>query len=130
MDNKVFNVNGESKEKLIKTMELAFGRETAKSWFFDKEKGLIFYWLLSGRENKSSTDFPSPLDAIRAADTAWDWLQGKEAGSMSCDGWDANADHDGDNGKGFRVYCEDWGHVGDNVYAIIAVRPAYMWYGK
>ena len=27
-------------------------------------------------------------------------------------------------------YIEDWGHVGDDFYAIVAIKPAYMWYGK
>lgn len=39
-------------------------------------------------------------------------------------------DHDGDNGRGFRVYNESWGRVGGDSYAFAAVEPEWAWYGK
>jgi hypothetical protein len=39
-------------------------------------------------------------------------------------------DHDGDNGKGWRVYNEAWTHVGDRWEAFVAIEPEWIWYGK
>jgi len=36
----------------------------------------------------------------------------------------------GDNEKGWRVYCEDWGKIDSDDYAFLAIKPAYIWYGK
>lgn len=131
MDNRVFNVNGTGLGMLRKTIELAFEQEStevAKAWEFKPDKGLILLWTIG--DGIRGTPFPSPIDAQDSAKMAWEWLKSKEAESMTGTGWDANADHDGDNGAGWRVYVEDWGHVGDQTYAICAIRPAVMWYGK
>lgn len=130
MDNKVFNVNGRSKLQLQATLKLAMLDEydkerKAKSWKFDPNKGLILQW-----SNENGTSFPIELSSVMLTEIVWEWLQSKEAKSMLFEGWDANADHDGDNELGFRVYCEDWGHVGGDYSAIIAIRPSYCWYGK
>lgn len=39
-------------------------------------------------------------------------------------------DHDGDNGKGWRVFVEGWGHVADSQSVVFAVQPAWAMYGK
>jgi len=133
MDNKVFNINGRGDELLEKVIELAFIQEwgpespaTVKAWREDKEKGLIFLWTATEDSNK----FPTALNAKQAAGVASAWLQGEFAQEVELDGWDVDCDHDGSNDLGWRVYCEDWGHVGHDSYAIIAIKPAYMWYGK
>lgn len=39
-------------------------------------------------------------------------------------------DHDGDNGRGFRVFTEAWGKVAGHTYAICAIEPVWACYGK
>jgi hypothetical protein len=43
--------------------------------------------------------------------------------------WDRDADHDGDNGPGWRVYTGNWGQVLDSD-TLLAIKPIYLWYGK
>lgn len=130
MDNRVFNVNGRSKEQFKATMKLAFLNEygdmqTAKAWEFIPKKGLVFYWT-----DSKGDKFPVPVSVEGASEIAWEWLQSDQAKEMEFASWDHDADHDGSNDLGFRVYCEDWGHVAGRWEAIVAVRPAYCWYGK
>ena len=58
------------------------------------------------------------------------WLASDEAKQTVKEGWDRDLDHDGSNGPGWRVYCEDWGHVATYSAAICAVKPVWLWYGK
>ena len=131
MDNRIFNVNGTGDELLLKALELALMQEWSKSttmeaWKIDKEKGLILYWHADGE----AIPFPSPLSAEQLLPIVSGFLASKEAKEVTCEGWDADTDHDGCNGFGWRVYCEDWGHIGRDHYAFIAIKPAYIWYGK
>ena len=138
MDNKIFNVNGIGKEMLLMTISLALNnhgfdfenkRPLAKAWKVHPQKGFILMWGI-GSNDKSATQFPVPFADKMTTDVVWDWLQTDEAKNIPLDGWDANAEHDGSNSLGWRVYCEDWGKVDGEDYAIVAIKPAYMWYGK
>lgn len=131
MDNRIFNVNGSELSMLAKTLELAFlqrgERTKAKAWLFDPSRGFIILWT-----NKvGASDLPTPLSASEIAPMVAAWLKGEQANSMPPpEGWDADASHDGDNSEGWRVYCEDWGHVAGVWEAICAVRPVFLWHGK
>lgn len=129
-DNRIFNVNGVEKKHLIHAIRLAFDinndTSTAKSWKFDPKYGLILYWYAEDGTHK----FPVPVSPEAAAEIAFEWLDSEEARNMECKDWDADSDHDGHNGYGWRVYVEDWGHVGGSHCALCAVRPAHVWYGK
>jgi len=131
MDNQIFNVNGEDEKTLNKALNLVFNQDgfaqTCIAWEEDKEKGLILLWHPKG-ENVSK--LPSAMNADQVTPIVWSWLLGDFAKSMELKGWDGDCDHDGHNGLGWRVYVEDWGHVAGNFYAICAITPAYMWYGK
>ena len=39
-------------------------------------------------------------------------------------------DHDGDNGKGYRIFNEAWGHVCGMYEAFVGIEPAWLMYGK
>jgi len=39
-------------------------------------------------------------------------------------------DHDGDNGRGWRVYNEAWTHVAGMWQAFVAIEPEWIMYGK
>lgn len=132
MDNKVFDVNGSSKAKLLSTLKLAMSDENGKeekasAWLIDPKYGFVLLW--SDLDTKA-VKFPVRLGADALTDMIWEWLGTKEAKEMKFEGWDADSSHDGHNSMGFRVYCGDWGHVGSCRYAIIAIRPSYLWYGK
>lgn len=135
MDNKIFNVNGSGYAMLEQTLILAFmqsGGEsypsTAKGWIFNKDKGLILLWSVDGRTDVCR--FPIPMFASDVVNMVYKWLGSNEALTMTFTGWDADADHDGCNELGWRVYVEDWGKVGGDSGAICAVRPSYNWLGK
>jgi hypothetical protein len=131
-DNRIFNVNGETETGLRGTLALAFhlgGFKTCVGYEFVKEKGLILYSYVSN-SNKNIIVFPAPIPGELITGIVWSWLQSDQAKQVPCEGWDANADHDGDNNKGWRVYLENWGDVGGRWGVIACVKPAFIWYGK
>lgn len=131
-DNRIFNVNGAldrgGEQLLQKALELAFESAGYKAvaWRFSLKHGLIFDWCDGA---KDSVRLPSPSTAVEVLPMVLSWLRSEDAKKVECEGWDADADHDGENGPGWRVHCGDWGHV-EGWQAIVAVKPAFMWYGK
>ncbi len=132
-DNRVFNINGQGKEMLSLVMQLAFhqaGRREALGWMDNREKGLIFYGHQPSNPGQWER-LPVPFDCAACTELAWAYLSSELAWkAIQLEGWDRNLEHDGSNDRGWRVYCEDWGKVGESDDAIIAVTPAYLWYGK
>lgn len=127
-DNAIFNVNGQSLEKLTSALSLAISGHTIAGYKFIKDKGLVLYNYISS-SNTDATKLPVPLSPNEIAPIVYKWLQSDEAKQVPCIGWDSDADHDGSNELGWRVYTEDWGHI-NGEWNAIAIKPAYMWYGK
>lgn len=131
-DNRIFNVNGETEEMLLAALKLVFQQEgdraTAKGWSFSEKDGLILHWW--AEDNDGVTPFPGKLNAEQCLPFVLAWLKSDQATTVACEGWDANVEHDGHNGPGWRVFCSDWGHVGDHHSAICAIKPVFLWYGK
>lgn len=135
-DNRIFNVNGAKDEHLEMAINLAFRLDsynadgaTAKGYVVLPNKGLVFLWNID--TTKDAIAFPEPIYAAEAYAFAKTWLKGREAKLIELnERWEGDCDHDGDNSLGWRVYVEDWGHVGSNHYAICAVKPCYLWHGK
>lgn len=129
-DNRVFNVNGCGSDNLLKTLDLVFLQEDHKAvaWEHDSQRGMVIMWSSTGRNHANR--LPGPMDAKQILPLVESYLSGDLADELLFEDWDRDYDHDGSNELGWRVYVEDWGHVGSNQYAICAVRPAYMWYGK
>lgn len=121
MDNFCFDLTSEG--SLVEPMKIAFQRDTrrAEAYLIHAEKGLVFFDYL-GSMPKEGVKLPFKLDHIGAADFAARWLVEQNYGR--------EPDHDGDNGKGWRLYNESWGHVGGWSGAFIAVKPAWAMYGK
>lgn len=121
MDNFHFDLTSEG--SLVKPMEIAFQRPTqqAEGYLIHAEKGLVFFGYLGGAPT-GMVRLPFKFDHIGAADFAKRWLVEQDYGSQP--------DHDGDNGKGWRLYNESWGQVGGWTGAFIAVQPAWAMYGK
>ncbi len=136
--NRIFNVNGKSEAMLRDALKLAFAQHgdhtRAVAWVESPKHGIILLWAVPSTSDYLKpypcTRFLSPLTAEEAAPLMWSWLHSDDAKKVECIGDDADYDHDGHNGAGWRVYCERWGHVGTETYAICAVKPAWMWYGK
>ena len=133
MDNRLFNINGKDKEMLGDTLRLAFlqnGNNTkAVSWKEDLQYGLILCWYCPENDN-TYHKFPTGLPADKVLDIVWAWLEEVDISKMILKSWEKDADHDGDNKRGWRVYVEDWGHIGSISNAICAIKPIYLWYGK
>lgn len=135
MDNRIFNVNGRGEELLSKTLDLvmsqyasSYNKSPISAWKHSKQYGLILYWFHN--ENDESTPLPCDTDAKGILPIVLDYLSSDKAKEVETRGWDSNSDHDGHNKLGWRVYCEDWGKIDHSHYAICAIKPAYMWYGK
>lgn len=136
-DNRVFDVNGETKEELRLAFRLAFAQSgentTAKYWSSDSKNGLLFHWYADeyDKNKRGVQAFPVPLDAIGAADVAWQWLKNSDdADKVELSSWFRDSDHDGSNSLGWRAYVGNWGHVGEYRNSLLAITPAYLWHGK
>lgn len=144
MDNRVFNINGRTKEQLLLAVQLLllneYGeKQKVKGWYYSQKKGLILTWLVDNKYRATAfTDRmgkPSEIGEKELVDLLWDWLSTDEAKEVVCENWDADTDHDGDNVKGWRLYTDEWGciketeHTLDH-YSIAAFKPAWLWYGK
>jgi hypothetical protein len=147
MDNKIFNVNGIGDDMLLATLKLKFmqgGKNTtAKAWAVTKKRGLILFWWYDRDDEKQyegnemfdvepyrKYPFPSPMTAEQCLPFVKSWLEDDKREDIEMKDWDRNADHDGDNGLGWRVFSEDWGHVNGCHDAICAIKPVMLWYGK
>lgn len=144
MDN--FNISITSEGSLVSAMRIAFGahrksvgyairpmvegeKYVAPSGAHPHQMGwktepkslrLVFYWAKIDRLD--FVEFPFEYDADGAADFADRWLKSVDYGKQP--------DHDGDNGKGWKLYNEGWGHVDGHWQAFVAVSPRWAMYGK
>lgn len=84
-----------------------------------KPRRLVFMWTSGGAE---AVALPFSLDAEGVTDFAMRWLAEQDLGR--------EPDHDGDNGRGWRLYNEGWGHVDGEYHGWIAVSPAWAMDGK
>ena len=134
-DNRIFNVNGEDDPHLEMAIKLAFQIQSnynekgasAKGYIVMPTKGLVFLW----HTTPDAIAFPEPIYAAEAYTFAKQWLASRDSKQIELkDPWEGDCDHDGSNDLGWRVYVEDWGHVGTNHYSICAVKPCYVWHGK
>lgn len=132
MDNRIFNVNGETDEQLLMALKLVFSQSNhkAQGWFYSKKHGLILYWHCHDAGDRLVNRFPAPMTAEGIFPFIKEWLVSEHASEVECVGDDANVDHDGHNTKGWRVYCEKWGHVNGCPFAFCAIKPVYCWHGK
>lgn len=140
MDNFGLDVLAERRESFDLAMELAF-RHNAPG-------GKSTHWVVAAPEPSTqelhvadwsgrveivtlvllwssatgATPHPYEMSMSQSAEFAWGWLQAQDYGR--------EPDHDGSNGRGFRVFVEDWGHVMGIHYAVVGVQPAWAMYGK
>lgn len=118
MDNFKFDMTSEGADTLKKALSLFSPPGRNVTGYRTDGAKLVFYWHDSPR----STNLPFPMTLEQAADFANGWLEHVDYGD--------EPDHDGDNGKGWRLYCEPWGYVDGDHYAFAAVEPVWAMYGK
>lgn len=140
MDNRIFNINGAGLDKLKATLNLFLfeSKERGSSMTFegytiDVDKGFVL--MTYGVEaSKGHIKFPTPLNVDVVSEIVYTWVMSNEALKTTLTCWDCNSKHDGDNDLGWRAYVEDWGHIKTRNSTInwecIAIKPAYLWYGK
>ncbi|MDR9781847.1 hypothetical protein [Rhizobium redzepovicii] len=138
MDNFHIDITAEGKTSLQKAIEIAFAHNApgrkAESYSvvtlaktvvndlphgLDGKTALILRW--SGAEKQLGA-VNLKLDVEGAVDFATRWLAEQNFGR--------EPDHDGDNGRGWRVFVGAWGHVGGDHYAILGIVPSWAMYGK
>lgn len=132
MDNFHIDVTGEKSTALALALELGFHQCHGSTTIgYKLEVGdyrpqtnpprrprMILCWYATN----GMLPFPVPLTHGLILPIIEAWLEAVDYGD--------EPDHDGDNGKGWRVYNEDWGHVGSDPYAFLAIEPAWAMYGK
>ena len=149
MDNKVFNVNGKTREQLKLAIQLLLlneynDKQKVRGWYFRKDKGLVLTWLSETRENvtpfTNRMGQPEDINEDELTDQLWEWLssdQAKEVEHTEGDRWDRSLkDSDVSMDDGWRLYTEDWGHIKEenghtiDHYSIAAFKKVALWYGK
>jgi hypothetical protein len=145
MDNRIFNVNGRTKNQLKLAVQLLLLNEyndlqRIRGWYYKKEKGLVLTWYVG--EDYRATPFtnrmgqPSDIQLDELVDLLWDWLVSDEAKDVEFGRWENRLeDSDVSEEDGWRLYVDDWGHVGETEhtidhYSVAAFKPVRLWYGK
>jgi hypothetical protein len=124
MDNLRIDITSEGREAFEAALTL-FGRREAVGYAFVPVGGtsskMILYWTPSKRLDYHP--FPTPLTMDTLARLVFDWLKKTEPA-------EEEPDHDGSNGRGWRIYNEQWRRVDDQWEAFAAVEPVWAMYGK
>lgn len=126
--NYEFRLTSEGKEHFKIVMGLAFENcpgKKAKTFGISDKYGLVFAWSDTNQVLENGTlieKLPFVLDLEGTTEFAWNWLKTADYGK--------EPDHDGDNKKGFIVYNEYFGSVGNCPYAFVGIQPEWIMYGK
>ncbi len=130
MDNRNISIQTEGKDAFYLAFQLFFDAHGKATHYFEHpDKGFLLLWhedtFMLDNNRKSASKLPFPMDWKAAAELAWGWLLNQPEESFR-----DYYDHDGSNGRGFKVYNEAWGHVAGSHYAFLGVLPVWAWYGK
>ena len=85
---------------------------------------LILFWS----EDKSRSNI-LPLMFPAGPAEVYELVRGWLA-SLKAEDLGPEPDHDGSNGRAWRLYNEAWGHVDGSHYAVCAIQPCWAMYGK
>lgn len=154
MDNFNIDVTASGRETFEAAMSLAqFSHNKAVAYAIHPNLGMVFFWHGSDstiEDNYKSPGFPSdinpeawqriyrenrakivkvpvqklpyPMSGKALTEFAWHWLESADFGPKP--------NIDGSCTKGWRVYNEGWGRVGDSHYSFVAVQPQWAMHGK
>jgi len=124
MDNFHIDITSRVKAHFDEALRIAFDNAAghkASHYMITEKHGMILFW----HEENGAIQLPYEMTYEDAVPFVWGWLQ-----KVDYDQYEEQLDHDGDNDKGFRIFNENWGHVGDHHYAFVAIKPAWAWIGK
>lgn len=129
-NNRQFCVNGPMDNPKLFSAAMALVLEQScyrkiAGFRIDAKKGMVFYWTAF----KGSSQFPFGNEIDQVAKFAWMWLESHPKLTGAPGKWEGHIDHDGSDDDGWKLYCEDWGHV-DAWEAFAAVKPIVCWYGR
>ena len=83
---------------------------------------LVLFWATPSNEEGYNA-FPAKLSAENVGPIIERWLSEQDYGR--------EPDHDGDNGKGWSMWNDAWGHIeGHGWQACAAIAPEWQMYGK
>lgn len=126
MDNFRIDTTWEGEKTFRTILELVIKQKTGRGieyYAIDPKFGMVLFWTEPTQGFKhSALKLPYRMDIPAAIDFVWNWLKTADYGGQP--------DHDGDNGKGWRIYNESWGHVNSEWAAICAIQPEWAMYGK
>lgn len=122
MDNFHIDISAEGVTLFDQAMQIAFSQapgRKATHYLKHSEKGFVLFW----HEEGGAIELPTPMRVEAAADLVWAWLEGEAD-------YGKQPDHDGDNSKGWRVYNEEYGFVGNYRCSFVAIQPVWAEHGK
>lgn len=129
-DNQHFSVSGETEAGLRATLALAgkMFQTHVSGYRAEPDSGrLVLYFstvLADTHSRKDVQRLPAPVTLEGMTTLIWEWLATVPDSQRA-----EYSDHDGSNGRGWRVFVENWGRVGDE-YDTIAVEARWNWFGK
>ena len=127
MDNFKIDISAESFDSIIDALKIAFRHNGshARCWTtgkLDDVSTLILFWSTPEPCWVEVNEFPAPLAARDAAEVVRQWLDIQD--------YEGEPIFDGSSYRGFRIFADDWGHVGGSMYAICGVQPYWSMHGK
>ncbi len=120
MDNFKFDMTSEGKERFKIALSLVHKNKVI-GYRVHKEKGLMLYHVKVDA-SKDMILFPYEMTIGQASEFAYGWIENYNLGNQP--------DHDGDNGRGWRVYTESWGKVNGEWQCFVAIQAVWAMYGK
>lgn len=120
MDNFTIEVWSEGKKDFSMAMGIALKHSKCVGYRIDKEKGLVLMW--TKRDIPEYVALPYEMNLEQIIEFAWGWLQATPPEGNQ-------PDHDGSNGRGFKMITNGWGQV-DSWQEFIAIKPIWAMYGK
>ena len=122
MDNRAIDVTSEGKNDLSLALQLVWRNcaGAAAVWYKIKDNTMFLYW--ADPKDKDAVQLAYPHNLEQAVNFIHGWL--------NAIGYPPQPDHDGDNGKGWRVFNEAWGHVCNSPYGFVGIQPVWAMYGK
>jgi hypothetical protein len=124
VDNFHFDVTCQGNEQFSKCLEMAItlsGHKNVTHYLIDDKRGLGLFWHYQDKHD-TLLKLPYPMKIPAIVQFATNWISQVE--------YPQQPDHDGDNGRGWRIYNESWGHVWDYHEGVIAIAPVWAMYGK
>lgn len=126
MDNFYVHIVSEGESNFKAAMRIIFQSQTAKYYGVNAENSrMILYWVDPkdcGKEKYNILPLAYEMNADEAIPFVWGWLQHAT--------YSRQPDHDGDNGKGFVVKNESWGHAGGIWQGFAEIHTGWAMYGK